>query len=135
MSLFHRTLSAADLAAYVQLKRADAPRGAMLVRLVASGNAVACVFDNDNFCVERTRREVQLVRHYLRQMAFREDSIGLSHDGHSWAILVDVEMPALKTEIGRAFHIEMVRSSLEELVQRAWQEADGTQPETVAQGG
>jgi hypothetical protein len=135
MSVFHRTVSASDLAAYVQLKRGDAPRGALLVRIVASGNAIACVFGNDNFGIERTRREVQLLRDYMRRMELREESIGLSQDGRSWAILVQVDASSCKTTAGRAFHVEMVRSCLEELVERAWKEADGASPETVLPGG
>ncbi len=130
----HRTLSASDAATYVQLKRPDAERGVMLVRCVSSGSAVACIFGNDNFGIDRTRREVQLLRDYLRRVDLHEGDIGLSRDGRSWAVLVEVDVPSFKTELGRAFHMEMMRSCLEDMIQRAWQEADVANPATSALG-
>ena len=70
-----------------------------------------------------THREVDLLRSYLREVDFREVGIGLSRDGYSWAVLVEVEVLPFQTAVGRAFHLEMMRACLEELVERAWREA------------
>ena len=108
------------LAAYVRYKMESVNRGAILVRCTSDDSVVAAVFGNDYYLTEtRTRHEVELVQQRLRESAMEELGFGLSHDGRSWALLVQADSGGFKTDVGRAFHMELLRVSLEDMVEQA----------------
>ena len=100
------------------------PRGAFPVCMTSTGNTIICVFGNDGISDNPIAQcEFKLLEQYLAHAGLSKVAAGLSRDLHSWALLVEVEVPAFNTTVGRAFHIEMVRACLEELVERAWRDA------------
>jgi hypothetical protein len=133
-TMLRRTLNdiACGLATHARKNLAAVERGAVPVRLVddnTSGshqflmdNSVLGIFGNDNYIAEiRVRREVELVRRELRTLGVQEVGFGLSHDGYSWALLVNCDDRTFTTSAGKALHRELLKITLEEIVGRAWQ--------------
>jgi hypothetical protein len=117
---------ASMLAMYVKKNLETTNRGAMLIRCINDGAMVAAVFGNDNYIGDaQTRREVELVRQQLTQGSVEELGFGLSPDGATWTILVRTDNSRYQTPAGRAFHMEMFRIFLEDVVQGAWSNAHG----------
>jgi hypothetical protein len=126
MALTNLKVFASMLATYVKKTMEATARGAMLIRCVNDGVMVAAIFGNDNFIGNvKTRREVELVRQQLTQGSVEELGFGLSPDGSSWTILVRTDNDRYQTLAGRAFHMEMFRIFLEDVVQGAWSRAYG----------
>jgi hypothetical protein len=120
---------ASILALYVKQNMASLHRGAFMVRCVADGSLVAAIFGNDGYAGdEKTRREVGLVREWLREGQVEELGFGLTPDYSSWALLVRADTSRFQTPLGKAFCTEMFKAYLEDTVEAAWQSACGTQP-------
>jgi hypothetical protein len=118
------------LAMYVKKNMEAVPRGAMLVRCINDDSMVAAVFGNDNFLSNaNTRREVELVRRQLTQALIQELGFGLAPDGSTWTLLVKTEAAHYQTTAGKAFHMEMFRTLLEDAVHGAWSRACGLPPD------
>jgi hypothetical protein len=114
------------LAMYVKQNMGNVPRGAMLVRCINDDTMVAAVFGNDNYVANpSTRREVELVRLQLSQAKVEELAFGLAQDGSTWTLLVKAVPSHYQTVMGKAFHLEMFRILLEDVVQGAWSRASG----------
>jgi hypothetical protein len=115
------------LAMYVKQNMAATHRGAMLIRCINDDIMVAAIYGNDNYIGDaQTRREVELVRQQLTQSGVQELGFGLTPDGSSWTILVRADSNQYQTAAGKAFHLEMFRSCLEELVEGAWSSVTGS---------
>lgn len=117
---------AVALAVYARRKLDGVHRGALLIRCIGDGNMIAAVFGNDNYRLdEKVRREVDLVRQNLREAGIEEMGFGLSHDGHSWTLLVKTDTAGYETPIAKAFQVEMLKIFLEDVVWRSWRVACG----------
>jgi hypothetical protein len=115
-----------QMATYVRHRFPTQERGALLVKAAADGDIVVGVFGNDRFVFDkRTVREVELVREWLTAAGARELGFGVSPDGHSWAMLVQIDSRRYGTPAGRMFYAELVRAEVEEEVERAWLVACG----------
>jgi hypothetical protein len=126
MALTSLKTFATMLAIYVKKTMESTPRGAMLIRCIKDGAMVAAVFGNDNYIGDaKTRREVELVRQQLTQGSIEELGFGLDPDGSTWTILVRADHNRYQTPAGRAFHLEMFRIFLEDVVLGAWSCACG----------
>src|SRR5262249_7282314 len=109
------------LAMYVKKNMSSTVRGAMLIRCVNDGSMVAAVFGNDNYAAEPSaQREVQFVRQELAGHGVEELGFGLTPDGVTWTLLVRADNSRYQTAAGKAFHMEMFRVFLEDVVQGAW---------------
>lgn len=121
---------AVALAVYARKKMDSVNRGALLIRCIGDGNMIAAVFGNDNYRYnEKVRREVELVRKQLKEASVEELGFGLSPDGYSWTLLVRTDTQGCKTELGKAFRIEMLKIFLDEIVWRSWRAACGLPPD------
>jgi hypothetical protein len=118
------------------------PRGAVPVRLVEDdtvsgrvleeGNVIIGVFGNDNYLSDsRARQEVELIRLRLKETIAQEAGFGLSPDGYSWALIVKADTQKYRTAVARAFHRELLKASLEDAVEQAWQKVAGVEAECV----
>jgi hypothetical protein len=115
------------------------PRGAVPVRLVEEevsgrvleeGNVIIGVFGNDNYLSDsRARQEVELIRLRLKETIAQEAGFGLSPDGYSWALIVKADTLKYRTAVGRAFHRELLKASLEDAVEQAWRKVAGSEAE------
>ena len=116
------------------------PRGAVPVRLVEDdlatgrvlqeGNVIIGVFGNDNYLSDsRARQEVELIRVRLKETIAQEVGFGLSPDGYSWALIVTADTQKYGTAVGKAFHRELLKSSLEDAVEQAWRKVAGIEAE------
>jgi len=124
-----------QMATYVRQKCSSQERGALLVKGAADGDLVVGVFGNDRYLFDkRVVREVELVREWLTAAGARELGFGLSPDGHSWAMLVQIDNRRYHTVGGRLFYAELVRIEVEEEVERAWLVACGADPAAVSRG-
>src|SRR5260370_40243488 len=91
------------LANYVRKKLPDVHRAAILVRCTVDSSLIAAVFGNDSYTANPvTRREVELLRHQLKDASLEELAFGLSVDGHSWTLLVKADCLGFQTAVGRA---------------------------------
>jgi hypothetical protein len=114
------------LAMYVKQNLAATRRGAMLIRCINDDIMVAAIYGNDNYIGDpQTRQEVGLVRRQLTQSGVQELGFGLTPDGGSWTILVRADSNRYQTPAGKAFHLEMFRCCLEDLVEGAWSSVTG----------
>jgi hypothetical protein len=126
MALVNLNTFAGILATYARSKLSEVHRAALLVRCTQDGSVLAAVFGNDNYIgSNQTRREVELVRRQLKDTAMEELAFGLSHDGHSWALLVKADTRGVQTDLGKAFRTEMLRVYLDDLVWAAWRTVSG----------
>jgi len=117
---------ASALAMYTRKKMDSVNRGALLIRCIGDGSMIAAVFGNDNYRFDdKVRREVELVRRHLQDASIQELGFGLSHDGHSWALLVRSDTQRYHTDLGKAFQVEMLKIFLDDLVWRSWWNACG----------
>jgi hypothetical protein len=109
------------MATYVRQQLPARQRGALVVHGTADGDIVLAVFGNDRYQRDmRVNQEVELVRRWLTAAGARELGFGISPDGHSWAMLLEIDNRRYRTPAGRAFYAEMVRVEVEEEVDRAW---------------
>jgi hypothetical protein len=114
-------ITATQVATHVRQKFADLERGALLFEDTPEAGVVLVVFGNDGYVLDkRVGREVEFVRRWLTAAGAREQDFGISPDGRSWAMLVQVDDPGYRTLTGRAFYAELVRAEVEEEVGRAW---------------
>jgi hypothetical protein len=114
------------LAMYVRKNMESTHRGAMLIRCINDGAMVAAIFGNDNYRGDiNTRREVELVRKQLKQGSVQELGFGMTAEGATWTLLVKADNSRYQTAMGKAFHMEMFRIFLEDVVQGAWSSACG----------
>jgi hypothetical protein len=119
------------LALYARTKMNSVHRGALLIRCIADDSTIAAVFGNDNYGFDsKARREVAIVRQQLRDAHLEEIAFGLSHDGHTWTLLVRGNGDAFQTEIARRFQLEMLKVFLDDLVWRSWWEVCGVAPDS-----
>jgi hypothetical protein len=109
---------ATSLATYARKQFNTQPRGSLLIRLVGEGTVIAGVYGNANYLAdERAREEVALVRQRLKEAGIEVMQFGLSLDGYTWALLIRVDDRAFETEAGKAMHREIVKSSIDEIIQ------------------
>jgi hypothetical protein len=100
-------------------------------RFIEDGPLVVGVFGNDNFSGEdRTRFEVDLVRSRLLDLGGKEVGFGLTPDGRSWAMLVEVMATPCHTRPGRTLQKELLRVSLDHALWCAWRKVNGLPPDT-----
>jgi hypothetical protein len=119
------------LAVYARAKMGGIDRGALLIRCSGEAGTIAAIFGNDNYLAdEKVRREVTIVRNCLRQAQLQELGFGLSHDGHSWTLLIRTMKSTYQTEVGRQFQIEMLKVFLDDIVWRSWWDACGVAPDS-----
>jgi hypothetical protein len=131
MPIFDLNDFARALAVYARSKMAPVHRGALLVRCSDDNHVLAAIFGNDNYCVdEKARREVAIVRKSLHDAHLEELGFGLSHDGHSWTLLVRTDNDGFQTEVGRRFRVEMLKVHLDDIVWRSWWTACGVAPDS-----
>jgi hypothetical protein len=127
MALYNGKVSATLLAIYARYKLASIPYGTLLIRSVGDGNLVAAVFGNESYLFnDKVKRQVELIRRWVRDAETQELGFGLSPDGNSWSMLVHVGHHQFQTPAGKAFHAEMFQSHLDEAVRKAWVDAGGT---------
>jgi hypothetical protein len=124
-----------QIATYVRHRFPTQERGALLVKGAADGDLVVGVFGNDRYLFDkRAVREVELVREWLTAAGARELGFGVSPDGHSWAMLVQIDNRRYRTPAGRVFYAELVRAEVEEEVEQAWLAACGADPSAASRG-
>jgi hypothetical protein len=122
----HATISPVDLATHVRQRFPNRERGALLVHCTADGDPILAVFGNDGYRFDkRVCGEVELARQWLTAAGARELGFGISPDGQSWVMLLQVENRRYRTAAGQAFYAEMVVAEVEEEVWRAWLEVCG----------
>lgn len=115
---------AAVLATHLQDRLLPGASGAALVGCAGEGQVVAAVFGNERYATTTPSADMaELVRQRLGRIGIEVLSDSLSRDGSTWALIVQIEDGRFKTLAGRAFHIEMMRSNLEEAVYDSWHEA------------
>ena len=98
---------------------------------------VVGVFGNDNFLWdENTRKEVELVRGRLRDLAeVTEMGFGLSDDGKTWAMLVATDKDRYHTRPGQVFQKEMLKACLEQIVWNSWRQVSGMPADNALEDG
>jgi len=95
--------------------------GAILLPRTPDGMIIAWLFDYDAAGLgESTRRELALLRQALEDAAVEELGFGFSPDGRAWSLVVRADQRHLRTEIGKAFHREMLADSLSKALLEAW---------------
>jgi hypothetical protein len=126
MALYNGKVSATLLAIYVRYKLSAVPYGTLLIRAVADGNLIAAVFGNESYLFnDAVKRQVELIRYWIRDSGTQELGFGISPDGHSWAMLIHVDHGSLQTVAGKTFHAEMFQCGLDDAVRKAWHTACG----------
>ena len=115
---------ASGLAAHVRKNLASVERGAVPVRVVeeepgrpvrfvGESASVVGLFGNDNYIAEaRSRREVELIRQRLQELAAQEIGFGLSQDGFSWALLVSCDERRYQTDAAKIMQRELLKLTL-----------------------
>jgi len=132
MALYNGKVSATLLAIYARYKLASIPFGTLLIRSVGDGNLIAAVFGNESYLFnDKVKRQVELIRHWLRDAGTQELGFGVSPDGNSWSMLVHVDHQQYQTPAGKAFHAEMFQSGLDDAVRKAWLDAGGVPQESA----
>ncbi|MBY0527262.1 MAG: hypothetical protein K2R98_27955 [Gemmataceae bacterium] len=107
----------ANLALFVQKTRHEVARGTLRVWLSQPKDCILAAYGNENYSADgKVRQGVEMVRQRLRGMAIAELGFALSPDGRTWALAISADHPGCVTEIGKAFHREMLMASLEELL-------------------
>ncbi|MBV9126210.1 MAG: hypothetical protein JO112_22910 [Planctomycetes bacterium] len=118
------SITPVQLATYAGRQLSAQERGVLLVEGTANGGFILGVFGNDRRPPDpRVNREVELIRQWLTAAGARVLGLGLSRDGRSWGMLLQIDNGRYRTPAGRAFYAEMVRIEVEEELQRAWQAA------------
>jgi hypothetical protein len=113
------------LALYARTRLSALDRGTLLIRISEDGSLLAGVFGNDGYLRDaKSRIEADLVRHRLKDLAAAELGFGLSPDGHTWAVLVKADRQRCQTVAARVFQMEMLRSTLDDVLVTAWQAAE-----------
>lgn len=110
--------------------RSVVERGVAPIRFLEESNmsdltdcpVVVGVFGNDQSQTEEARREQDLVRERLREIAASELGFGVSEDGDTWAMLVGVETSRYQTVAGQTMQRELFKAFLEEAVWGAWRQ-------------
>jgi hypothetical protein len=121
---------ATSLAMYARKELAAVPRGSLLIRMVADGSVIAGVYGNANYVADpKARQEVELVRQRLKEAGIDVQQFGLSLDGHTWALLVNLDDRAYKTEAGKGMYREMLKSQLDDIVQSVHETLYGSLPD------
>jgi hypothetical protein len=124
-----------QMATYVRQKLSAKERGAILVHNTADRDVVLVVFGNDRYLFDkRVNQEVELIRQWLTAAGAREQGFGVSPDGHSWAMILQIDNRRYRTPAGCAFYAEMVRIEVEEEVDKAWLAACGASPSPASRG-
>lgn len=141
------TETASGLAQQVRTSYAFVKRGVVPLRFVDDSNQpprfvedaplVIGVFGNDNYLWdEKTRKEVELVRERLRDVAeATEMGFGLSEDGQSWAMLVAADRDRFGTKAGQTFQKELLKAALESIVWNAWRNVSGMPADNALEDG
>jgi hypothetical protein len=101
--------------------RSDMPaRGALLIPSPSDNCLYAVVFANDHaVSVEQGQREASLIAERLRSQSVEDLGFSHSTDGQTWALVVRVWGPPLRTQTGRRFFLELTKIRLEEAVLEA----------------
>ena len=117
---------ATSLAMYARKELATHPRGSLLIRMVGDGSVIAGVYGNANYIADpKARQEVDLVRQRLKEAGIEVQQFGLSLDGHTWALLVQLDDGAYQTEAGKAMYRELLKAELDDVVQGVYQTLHG----------
>jgi len=112
------------LALYARTKLSAIDRGTLLIKITEDGTLLAGVFGNDGYIRDaKARCEASLVRNRLKDLAANELGFALSPDGHTWAVLVKADWRQYQTEAGRAFQMELLKASLDDVLEGAWRQA------------
>lgn len=89
-----------------------------------TGPVVIGVFENDNIMAGRTDLEIELLRHRLDHLGATELGFGVSEDGTTWALLIAAaDQNNYQTEIGKRLQLELITSSLDEMIWDSWQQS------------
>jgi hypothetical protein len=100
-------------------------RGTLLIKITEDGTLLAGVFGNDGYIRDaKARLEAHLVRNRLKDLDAAELGFGLSPDGHTWAVLVKADWQQYQTTAARAFQMEMLKSTLDDVLVTAWEAAE-----------
>jgi len=114
------------LALYARTRLSAVDRGTLLIKITDDGSLLAGVFGNDGYARDaKARMEANLVRNRLKDLSANELGFALSPDGHTWAVLVKADWQPYQTATGRAFQMEMLKASLDDVLEGAWRAADG----------
>jgi hypothetical protein len=114
------------LALYARTRLSAINRGTLLIKITEDGSLLAGVFGNDGYARDaKARMEAHLVRDRLKALSADELGFALSPDGHTWAVLVKADWQPYQTAAGRTFQMEMLKSSLDDVLEGAWRAAEG----------
>ena len=121
---------AASLATYARKELAAVPRGSLLIRMVGENTVIAGLYGNANYLAdERARQEVTQVRQRLKDVGVEVLQFGLSMDGKAWALLVKIDDRPYQTEAGKGLQRELLKMSLDEILQDTYRSLYGVAPD------
>ena len=113
--------AAAMVAGHIQTHHYDFQRGLLLIPRAQDNTVIIWVFGNDDDdSLEAVQKEIRLIRERIPSKSLEELGSGNSADQHTWVLVLRAEQGDYQTKAGKAFHLEMLKSWLDEAVQEAW---------------
>ncbi|HZU38686.1 MAG TPA: hypothetical protein VFA18_22355 [Gemmataceae bacterium] len=110
------------VAAHIRTHHHDFQRGLLLIPRTQDDSVIIWIFGNDpDDGPEEIDTELELLRERIRDKALQELGCGYSADHNTWVMVLRSEDIPYQTAPGKAFHLEMLKASLDEAVQEAWQ--------------
>jgi hypothetical protein len=95
--------------------------GAILLPRTQDGTIIAWLFDyNVAGPGQSMRRELAVLRQALQNAPVEELGFGFGPGGRAWSLVVSAGQRHLRTEVGNAFHREMLADCLSRALLEAW---------------
>jgi hypothetical protein len=121
MMCTHWNVAAIKVATWLENVPRHSRPGAIVLPRTQDGVIIAWLFDYDATGPgESIRRELAVLRQALQNAAVEELGFGFSPDGRAWSLAVRANQRHLRTEIGKAFHREMLADCLSTALLEAW---------------
>lgn len=113
--------AATMIAAHIRAHHHDFQRGLLLIPRAKDDTVIVWVFGNDGDEIgEEVEQEINLIRERVPNKALEELGCGFSADRRTWVLVLRTSQCKYRTRTGKAFHLEMLKSWLDDTVQDAW---------------
>jgi hypothetical protein len=117
MVLYTWNMFVAMLAVFVRENMKNIHRGTFKIRRSGEGTLALAAFGNEAYAADAAvQRDLDWIRKTLRSSGMEELGFGISPDGKTWAMVVQADDAQYQTAAGKAFHAEMLKELLDEIV-------------------
>ena len=123
--------AATMVAAHIRTHHYELERGLILIPRPHDHTVIIWVFGNDTEPPREDReQEIAHLRQRIDGQEMEELGYGASQDQHTWVLVLRTDNGKYHTEVGKAFHMEMTKAWLDEVVQEAWRVTHGAEDDS-----